>query len=120
MVCQGRRQAARSLSRTWGGLGKQTTWLHDDSMAEPNELSQRQRHSAGFYTARGGVSPQLQCMIKGNKTRGVVACAYDGCTAALPGQGHGIEPPAAMYRPSTLRRSCAPSPCSCQGAHAQG
>ena len=57
-------------------------------MAEPNELSQRQRHSAGFYTARGGVSPQLQCMIKGDETRGVVACAYD---TDLLVQSHGLQ-----------------------------
>ena len=90
-----------SLTRASGGLGKETTWLHGDSMAEPNELSRRQGHSAGFYTARGGVSPQLQCMIRGDETRGVVACAYDGCTAALPGQGHGLEPVTALYRPAT-------------------
>ena len=92
---------ARSLTRACGGLVKQTTWLHSDSMAEPNELSQRQGHSAGYYTASGAVSPQLQCMIKGDVTRGVVACAFDGCTAALPGEVHGIEPPTALYRPST-------------------
>ena len=90
-----------SLSRASGGLAKETTWLHGDSMAESNELSRRQRHSAGFYTARGGVSPQLQCMIKGDETRGVVACAFDGCTGALPGQGHGVEPVTALYRPAT-------------------
>ena len=90
-----------SLSRESGGLGKQTTWLHGDSMAEPSELSQRQGHSAGYYTARGRVSPQLQCMIKGDETRGVDACAFDGCTGALPGQGHGDEPPTALFRPAT-------------------
>ena len=64
-------------------------------------VAQRQGHSAGYYTARGGVSPQLQCMMKGDETRGVVACAFDGCTGALPGQGHGVEPPAALFRPAT-------------------
>ena len=81
-------------------------------------VAQRQGHSAGYYTARGGVSPQLQCMMKGDETRGVVACAFDGCTGALPGQGHGVEPPTASSRPrrcsarrrSSQRRSCAPSP----------
>jgi hypothetical protein len=40
-------------------------------------------------------------MMKGDETRGVVACAFDGCTGALPGQGHGVEPPTALYRQAT-------------------
>ena len=31
----------------------------------------------------------------------MVACAFDGCTGALPGQGHGVEPPMALYRQAT-------------------
>lgn len=40
-------------------------------------------------------------MIAGDKTRRVQACAFDGCTAALPGQGHGKEPRLGLYRPAT-------------------
>ena len=79
----------RSLSRASGGLTIETTWIHEDSMKEPTELSIRQGHSAGYYKKDGGVSPQLNCMIAGDKTRRIQACAFDGCTAALPGQGHG-------------------------------
>ena len=68
------------------------------STASAPRSSRTTRSPSRAHTRRGGVSPQLQCMIKGDETRGVVACAYDGCTAALPGQGHGVEPPAALYR----------------------
>mmetsp|Transcript_2155 Transcript_2155/g.7686 ORF Transcript_2155/g.7686 Transcript_2155/m.7686 type:complete len:615 (+) Transcript_2155:174-2018(+) len=90
-----------SLTRASGGLALQTTWLHADSMQQANARSLQHRHSAGYYTKDGDVSPQLACMIAGDATRGVVACAFDGCTAALPGAGHHVEPPAAVFRPST-------------------
>jgi hypothetical protein len=35
----------------------------------------------------------------------VVAFSFDGCTGALPGQGHGVEPPAALFRPATHQLS---------------
>ena len=73
----------RSLSRASGGLTIETTWIHEDSMKEPTELSIRQGHSAGYYSKDGGVSPQLNCMIAGDKTRRIQACAFDGCISGV-------------------------------------
>ena len=55
-------------------------------------LSLSRAHGA---RARGGVSPQLQCMIKGDETRGVVACAYDAAC--------GLCAPYATVRASAVR-----------------
>ena len=49
-----------SLSRASGGLAIQTTWLHEDSMQQPNALSLQHRHSAGYYTKSGDVSRTLR------------------------------------------------------------
>ena len=58
------------------------------STASAPRSSRTTRSPSRAHTRRGGVSPQLQCMIKGDETRGVVACAYD---TDLLVQSHGLQ-----------------------------
>ena len=69
--------------------------------------SRTTRSPSRAHTRRGGVSPQLQCMIKGDETRGVVACAYD---TDLLVQSHGLQNLAfARARPASAASSASAS-----------
>ena len=65
------------------------------STASAPRSSRTTRSPSRAHTRRGGVSPQLQCMIKGDETRGVVACAYDAAC--------GLCAPYATVRASAVR-----------------
>ena len=77
------------------------------STASAPRSSRTTRSPSRAHTRRGGVSPQLQCMIKGDETRGVVACAYD---TDLLVQSHGLQNLAfARARPASAASSASAS-----------